>query len=102
MIDSCSTLEIRKKSSLRSMKPETWFCRNVKRFTLEFLILQISHKQTVSFISINFARDFLFKIGFPQDASNLQSKIKLKSPPKTIFFCYNHQMFQVVFVEWRK
>ena len=93
MIDSCSTLEIRKKSSLRSMKPKTWFCRNVKHFALGFLILQISQKQRVFFISISFARDFFFNIGFPPDASNLQSKIKLKSPPKTILFCYNYQIF---------
>ena len=71
MIDSCCMLEIRKKPSLRSMKPETWFCRNVKRLTLGFLILQMSHKQKASFISIRFARDFFFNIGFPPEASNL-------------------------------
>ena len=43
---SCSVLGIRKKSSIRSMKPGTWFCWNEKRFTLGFLILQISHKQS--------------------------------------------------------
>ena len=36
-------LEIGKKSN-RSMKPETWFCRNVKRPTLGLLILQIRRK----------------------------------------------------------
>ena len=58
--------------------------------------------QIERFFSISFARDFSLNIGFPPDASNLQSKIKLKSPPKTIFFCYNHHIFQAVFVEQRK
>ena len=89
-------LEIRKKSSLRSMKPETWLCRNVKRLTLVFLILQMSLKKRAYFISVSFARDFFFNIKFPPEASNLQSKIQLKSPPKIMFFCYNHEIFQVV------
>ena len=71
MTDSCSILEIRKKSSLFSMKTEMWFCLKVKRLKLGFLILQMSHKKRVSFISISFAIDFFSKIGFPPDASNV-------------------------------
>ena len=102
MIDSCSVLEIRKR-----IKPPFNETRNVvlpkcKTFTLRFLFLQISHKQRVPFISISFARYFFFNTEFPPDASNLQSKIKLKSPQKILFFCYKHQFFQVAFVEWRK
>ena len=59
----CSILEIR-------MKSETWFYLKVKRLTLGFLVLQMSHKKRVPFISISFAVDFFFKIGFPPDASN--------------------------------
>ena len=83
------------------MKSETWYCLNVKPLSLGFLILQL-YKQRVSFISISFARHFVFSIEFPPGASNLQSEIKLKSPLKTIFFSYNHQVFQGVFLVWRK
>ena len=65
MTDSCSILEIKIKSSLRSMKPETWFYLKVKRLTSGFLILQMSHKKSVFLISIS------FKIGFPPDASKI-------------------------------
>ena len=63
MTGPCSILEIR-------MKSETWFYLKVKRLTLGFLVLQMSHKKRVSFISISFAVDFFFKIGFPPDPSN--------------------------------
>ena len=101
MTDSCSVLEIRKKSSLSSMKLEMWFCRNVKRLALGFLILHISSKQRVSFISINFARNIFFNIGFLPDASNLESKIKLKSSPKTIYFVIIINFFKK-FMQWER
>ena len=44
--------------------PETWFWWKVKHFDLGFLILHISRKSKVSFISISFVQDFFFKIGF--------------------------------------
>ena len=49
-----------------------------------------------------FARDVFFDIGFPSDLSKSQSKIKLKSTQKTFFFCYDHQLFKIVFLEWSK
>ena len=99
MTDSCSILDIRKKSSLRSLKSETCFCLKVKRLMLEFLILKMSHKKRVSSISVSFAIAFFFKIGFPQDASNFWSKIKLNHLQKQCLFCDNHQYLQLVFVD---
>ena len=84
------------------MKVETWFSRNVKRLTLGFLILQMSHKYKASFTSNSFARDFFFNIGFPPEASNLLSKIKLKSPPKAMFFLLSSSAFSSSFYRVEK
>ena len=75
MIDSCSMLEIRKKSSLR----------NVKRFTLGFLISKY-HTDREFLLFQLVSLDIFFNIRFPPDAPNLHSKLKLRSHPKTIFF----------------
>ena len=84
-------LEIRKESNLRNRKCGSAEMSNVSR--QDFLSSKY-HPNRVFFISISFAR-------ISAVASNLLSKIKLKSPPKTMFFCYNHQLFHVVFVERR-
>ena len=44
------------------------FFQAINRVTLYQVMM--SQKKRFSFISISFAIDFLFKIGFPSDASN--------------------------------
>ena len=82
MIDPCSALditkillsvkvkEITKKSSLRSTK------RDVVLPKFKMSHVRISYSPNITQIG-NFARDFFFfNIGFPPDASILQSKMK--------------------------
>ena len=56
------------------MNPVGWFCLNVKFRVLGFLIPQISQMPKLSFISTNFAMDFLFSSGLPPLASNFELK----------------------------
>ena len=44
-----------KKSNLRCVTPEAYFCPKVNFFASGFLILQISHRSKCSFILINFS-----------------------------------------------
>ena len=62
------------------MYPEMWFRRKVKRFSVGFRILQVSHNSKVSISSIIFPIDFFFRVGFPPFAYNFELKWKLKSP----------------------
>ena len=76
------------------VKPEEWFWLNVKCLVFGFLILHITRKHRVSFISISFARGpFFFDTGLPPDASYLLSKIKLKSSPKIMFLLFKSLFF---------
>ena len=65
-IGSCSILESRKKSSLRSAKPETWFCRNGKRLTLDFLFSKChTNRELLLFQLVSLEISFLI-LGFRQ------------------------------------
>ena len=77
---------------LHSIKPEDWFWQKVKRLVFGFLILRVSHKQRVSFISISFASGLFFNVGSPLNIY-LLSKIKLKSPPKILFLLLKSFIF---------
>ena len=61
------------------------FWWKVKRFSVGFQILQISHKSKLSISSIIFPIDFFFRVDFPPFASNLELKWKLKSLPIITF-----------------
>ena len=61
-----------------------WFHLNVKTLALRFLILQILQMSKLSFISTNFAMDFLFRTRLPPLASNFEFKEILKSPAKIV------------------
>ena len=63
-----------------------WFCLNVKFRVLWLLIFHISQMSNLSFISSNFARDFLFRSGLQPLPSNFDLKKILKSPAKIINF----------------
>ena len=77
---------MKKWSNLLWIRPETWFWWKVKHFDLGFLILHISHKSKVFFISISFVKDFFFKIGFLPWISSIEVlKNKLKLPPSITF-----------------
>ena len=62
------------------INPVEWFSLNVKLQVLRFLIPQILEILKLSFISTNFAMDFLFGSGLPSLASTLELKKVLKSP----------------------
>ena len=62
-----------------------WFCLNVKLRLLGFLILQILQMSKLSFISTNFAVDFLFSSGLLPLASNFELKKMLKSSAKIVY-----------------
>ena len=50
----------------------------------EFQILEVSHRFRLSFISISFTRDLLFRAEILPFLSSLQLNVRLKSPSKTI------------------
>ena len=83
------------------MKPETCLMPKCKTSHVR-ISYSPNIAQRVSFISISFARDFLFNIGFPPDASTSNQKFNKITSKNNIFFGYNYQLFQIVFVEWRK
>ena len=85
---------------------------NVQCFFGGFRILQISHRFRLSFILINFARNFFFRTGFPPFVSSLQSNIRLKSSQKTIclleisisssIFCKIEKAIRVINIDYYK
>ena len=82
------------------MKPETWLMPKCK--TSHVMISYSPNiAQFLLFQLVSLETSFLI-LGFLQ-THQLPIKNLIKSPPKTIFFFgYNYQLFQVVFVEWRK
>ena len=81
-------------SNRHSINLVEWFCLNVKFSVLVFLILKISQMSKLSFISTNFAMDFLLRVDLTPLVSDFYIKKKIKTTGEdNAFILTNMQIF---------